>query len=251
MTRIGDDAVVAANDSTGVIAALRARGLTTSPQETARLFAAALQSARALPAAAPNAGSQAGEGSGALALLAGLQRDGAAAPLLPGVMLPPAGSRPLATRSETLAGAASAATEAALPYREMISRAATRYGIDPALITSVISVESRFDPRAVSPAGAKGLMQLMDATAQGLGVTDSFDPVQNVFGGAKLLRSLLDRYQGNLSLALAAYNAGPGAVDTYGGIPPYAETQQYVRRVTAALASHEERRAAGFEPVAG
>jgi len=98
----------------------------------------------------------------------------------------------------------------------------------------VVQVESGFQPQAVSSAGAKGLTQLMDGTARTLGVTNSFDPWQNLTGGATFLSALLSRYHGNVSLALAAYNAGPGAVDAAGGaIPPYEETQRYVRLVTA------------------
>lgn len=119
--------------------------------------------------------------------------------------------------------------------QSIVNAAAQKYGVDPALISAVIEMESNFNPDAVSQAGAKGLMQLMDATAQGLGVTDSFDPGQNVMGGARLLRQLLDRYQGDTRLALAAYNAGPAAVDRFGGIPPYGETQRYVPKVLAAL----------------
>jgi soluble lytic murein transglycosylase-like protein len=120
------------------------------------------------------------------------------------------------------------------PYDRIVADAARRYDVDPALIAGVIETESSFNPRAQSGAGAKGLMQLMDATARGLGVADSFDPVQNVNGGARFLRDMLDRYQGDVRKALAAYNAGPGAVDRYGGIPPYAETQRYVPKVLAA-----------------
>jgi soluble lytic murein transglycosylase-like protein len=106
----------------------------------------------------------------------------------------------------------------------------------------VVKAESNFDPTAVSGAGAAGLMQLMPGTAASLGVEDVFNPEQNVEGGVRLLRQLLDRYQGNVVYALAAYNAGPGAVDRYGGVPPYRETQTYVPRVlglmgTAANAS--------------
>ena len=120
------------------------------------------------------------------------------------------------------------------PYADLFARAGAQYGVSPALLSAVAKQESGYDPSAVSPAGAQGLMQLMPATARGLGVTDSFDPAQAVDGAAKLLRSLLDRF-GSTDLALAAYNAGPGAVIRYGGVPPYAETQNYVRSIRAML----------------
>jgi len=115
-------------------------------------------------------------------------------------------------------------------FDHLIAEVCQRQGVDPALVKAVIKVESNFDCRAVSRAGAKGLMQLMDATGKQLGVKDPFDPRQNVEGGVTYLRQMLDRY-GDLSLALAAYNAGPQAVDRFGGIPPYAETQLYVSLV--------------------
>lgn len=119
-------------------------------------------------------------------------------------------------------------------YGTLISDAARRHGVDPALVAGVIESESGFNARATSSAGAKGLMQLMDGTARSLGVSDPYDPGQNINGGTKFLRQLLDRYNGDSRLALAAYNAGGGAVDRYGGVPPYPETQRYVPRVLAA-----------------
>jgi soluble lytic murein transglycosylase-like protein len=116
-------------------------------------------------------------------------------------------------------------------FDDLIRAAAAKEGVDPALVKAVARAESNLDPDAVSSAGAKGLMQLMDGTARSLGVRDSFDPAQNVAGGTHYLKQLLGRYGGDVSRALAAYNAGPGAVDRYGAIPPFKETQNYVRRV--------------------
>jgi soluble lytic murein transglycosylase-like protein len=116
-------------------------------------------------------------------------------------------------------------------FDEMITEVARRNGVDEALLKAVVQTESNFTPTAVSSAGAKGLMQLMDGTAQHQGVANVFDPAENLTGGAKFLRQMLSRYQGNEVLALAAYNAGPGAVDQWGGIPPYQETQTYIPRV--------------------
>lgn len=115
--------------------------------------------------------------------------------------------------------------------RPLLLAAARQEGVPPALLAAVVDQESGFNPRAVSKAGAKGLTQLMDGTARSLGVKDPFDPWQNLVGGARFLRAMLDRFHGSVPLALAAYNAGPGAVESYHGIPPYAETQTYVRRV--------------------
>jgi soluble lytic murein transglycosylase-like protein len=116
-------------------------------------------------------------------------------------------------------------------FAREIRETAERYGVNPGLVEAVIRVESAFNPWAVSRKGAQGLMQLMPQTASALGVKDSFNPKQNIDGGVRHLRYLLDRYPGNLALAVAAYNAGEGAVDYYRGIPPYPETRQYVQKV--------------------
>ena len=120
-----------------------------------------------------------------------------------------------------------------LPFGDLIAAAATRHNLDPALLAAVAKQESGFNPRAQSRVGAKGLMQLMDATARGLGVQDPFDPAQSLEGGARFLGGLLRQFDGDVRLALAAYNAGPGAVHRYGGVPPYQETQRYVPKVLA------------------
>jgi soluble lytic murein transglycosylase-like protein len=118
-----------------------------------------------------------------------------------------------------------------------IDDAAAHHGVSRELVRAIIQVESGFDRRAVSSAGARGLMQLMPATARRFGVIDRFDARQNIFGGTRYLRTLLDRYQGDISLTAAAYNAGTSCVARYHGIPPYQETQDYVRKVNALLVS--------------
>jgi len=117
------------------------------------------------------------------------------------------------------------------PYRELVTAAAARYGVDAELITSVIAVESNFDPKAVSRKNARGLMQLLPETAARLGVKDIFDPKENIDAGTRYLRDLLQKYNNDLVLTLAAYNAGPDRVQQYGRVPPFAETISYVRRV--------------------
>lgn len=123
-------------------------------------------------------------------------------------------------------------------YDAQITAAATKYGLDPALLKGLIRQESNFNPNAKSGAGAQGLTQLMPGTAAGLGVTDPTDPAQAIDGGAKYLKAQLDRFGGDASKALAAYNAGPGAVAKYGGVPPYAETQNYVTKVLGYAAEY-------------
>ena len=116
-------------------------------------------------------------------------------------------------------------------YANEIHEISLQYDVDPVLVQAVVRVESAFNPSAVSRKGAGGLMQLMPRTASALGVLDRFDPRENIRGGVRHLRYLLDRYRGNVTMAIAAYNAGEGAVDLHRGIPPYPETEQYVQRV--------------------
>jgi len=116
-------------------------------------------------------------------------------------------------------------------FRSLAIATARKHGLDPELVLAVVGVESAFRPKAVSSKGAQGLMQLMPATAASLGVTDALDPAQNLDGGVRHLGSLLTLYGGDLSRALAAYNAGEGAVARHGGIPPFKETREYVKRV--------------------
>jgi Transglycosylase SLT domain len=127
--------------------------------------------------------------------------------------------------------------------------AARRHGLDPELVLAVIAVESAFRPNAVSPKGAQGLMQLMPFTARRFGVSDPFDPRQNIFGGVQYLRLLLDLFQGDIALSLAAYNAGENAVARYRGIPPYKETRSYVQKIQGLLEGGiEALRAAFYAP---
>ncbi len=116
---------------------------------------------------------------------------------------------------------------------ELIDKYSEQAGLDVDFVKAVINQESGFNPNATSKCGAMGLMQLMPGTAQGLGVTNAYDPAQNIQGGTKYLKGLMDRFDNDKSLALAAYNAGPNAVKKYGGIPPYQETQNYVKSVLA------------------
>jgi soluble lytic murein transglycosylase-like protein len=121
-------------------------------------------------------------------------------------------------------------------YEGLIREASALYRIDASLIRSIMQAESAFDPSAVSRAGAMGLMQLMPDMAEAFGVEHPFDPRENIMGGARLLRELLDQHHGNVKLTVASYNAGPTAVANYGGVPPFPETQGYVKKVTGLIA---------------
>ncbi|HLM05481.1 MAG TPA: transglycosylase SLT domain-containing protein [Blastococcus sp.] len=137
--------------------------------------------------------------------------------------------RVLPEQTASLAAGSARSSLAGVPYADLFSRAASRHGVDASLLAAVANQESGFDSKAVSPAGAQGLMQFMPATAKGLGVS-ALDPASAIDGAARYLSSLTDQF-GSTELALAAYNAGPGTVTRYGGVPPFAETQNYVRAV--------------------
>jgi soluble lytic murein transglycosylase-like protein len=154
-------------------------------------------------------------------------------------------SAPATTATAGLMATGASELPADVPFGAEITAAAKKHGIDPALLAGLVKQESNFNPNAGSPAGARGLTQLMPGTAAGLGVTNVLDPIQSLDGGAKYLRQQLDAFGGDVTRALAAYNAGPGAVQRYGGVPPYAETQNYVRIVQANAAQY---RAAGATP---
>jgi hypothetical protein len=122
--------------------------------------------------------------------------------------------------------------DSSVPYSQLISKAAAKYSLDAQLLARVVQAESDFNPRAISIKNAQGLMQLMPQTSSQLAVRNPFDPAQSIDAGARYLRQLLDKFSGNVELALAAYNAGPDRVTQYNGIPPYRETQNYVRKIT-------------------
>jgi len=122
----------------------------------------------------------------------------------------------------------------------LVGQNSATWQVDPSLVKAIIANESGFDANATSKVGAQGLMQLMPSTAQSVGVRNSYDPAQNVAGGTRYLKGLLDRFNGDVRLAVAAYNAGPGAVEKYGDVPPYAETQNYVQNVFKSLQAYKQ-----------
>jgi soluble lytic murein transglycosylase-like protein len=165
---------------------------------------------------------------------------GAGAPAVSVVRTDPRTGRLVRTVIPTRSSAERAAASApAAPLIETVDRIAQQNQLSPKLVHSVIQVESNYNPNAVSPKGAQGLMQLIPSTARRFGVSNVFDPADNIQGGARYLKYLLGLYKGDEALALAAYNAGEGAVSRYGGVPPFPETQDYVAKVRQRLAGLE------------
>ena len=150
------------------------------------------------------------------------------------VVAPPASLGPLPV-SPDAANVVPLVQTSSSGYNEMIQKYARQNGLEPALVQAVIKTESDGNPRCVSTAGALGLMQLMPENVKEAGISDPFDPEQNIAAGTKQLGGLLSQYHGNLDLALAGYNAGPGNVHKYGGVPPFTETHNYIKRVRAAM----------------
>jgi len=143
-----------------------------------------------------------------------------------------------ATSPETADASSAPDMLAPAQIEALVNQNAETQAVDPALVKAIIANESGFNANATSNVGAQGLMQLMPGTAAALGVSNAYDPAQNVAGGTKYIKQLLDRFNGNVPLAVAAYNAGPGAVEKYGGVPPYAETQNYVQNVLSSYAKY-------------
>jgi soluble lytic murein transglycosylase-like protein len=166
--------------------------------------------------------------------------EGAGAPAVSVVRADPRTGRLVRTVIRTRPSAPLAAIVPSAPLAETVDRIAQQNQLSPRLVHSVIQAESNYNPNAVSPKGAQGLMQLIPSTARRFGVSNVFDPADNIQGGARYLKYLLGLYKGDESLALAAYNAGEGAVSRYGGVPPFPETQDYVARVRQRLAGAAE-----------
>jgi soluble lytic murein transglycosylase-like protein len=179
--------------------------------------------------------------SGARLHITGYERDGERVRLtVDGGTVSVAAADVVAVEPEEHFAAVPAAVIAPGPFGNLIHAAAEKHGVDESLIRWVIAVESNFNPRAVSRKRAQGLMQLLPATAAVYSVANIFDPAENIDAGTRYLKDLLARYRGDLRLALAAYNAGPEMVERYGGVPPFPETQKYVRVITGHMAAREQ-----------
>ena len=179
--------------------------------------------------------------SGARLHITGYERDGERVHLtVDGGTVSVAAADLVAVEPEEHFAAVPAAVTAPGPFGNLIHAAAEKHGVDESLIRWVIAVESNFNPRAVSRKRAQGLMQLLPATAAVYSVANIFDPAENIDAGTRYLKDLLARYRGDLRLALAAYNAGPEMVERYGGVPPFPETQKYVRVITGHMAAREQ-----------
>lgn len=163
---------------------------------------------------------------------------GALPPAPRGVSIPPAGLGPMPILPGQIVPLPSSSAPSD-DYDALIRTYADKRGLPPALVRAVIHTESGGDPRAISPAGAQGLMQLMPANVKEAGIRDPFDPEQNIAAGTEQLAGLMKRYGGDLDMALAGYNAGPGNVQKWGGVPPFGETQHYIRKVRAAMGKFE------------
>jgi soluble lytic murein transglycosylase-like protein len=251
------------------------RTLIAQVEEGPAGFAAALQAAQSEPGAGQNAGSTSypstayGSATGAYPTAAGsygsvsaadpsgglYAADAADPELGQGATYPAAYQSLDATTSPATLDAtdtsATATAGATNPYSALIEQAAARNGLDPAVLYGLIQQESGFDPSATSSAGALGLTQLMPSTAAARGVTEPHNPAPSIEGGARYLGELLRQFAGNTTDALAAYNAGPGAVQQYGGVPPYPETQQYVNNVLDNAAAYRQSTAGADVPTAG
>jgi len=216
-----------AGDASGALAAServeRLQALVAEVEQGPAGFAAELQAAQAGSA---KTGSEASPGTGTLV---------------------PASNQSSYPTAAATAGDGASAPAGASGYIPLINQAAAQNGVEPSVLYGLIQQESDFDPSASSSAGAEGLTQLMPGTASSLGVTEPLNPAQSIEGGARYLGELLRQFGGNVTDALAAYNAGPGAVQRYGGVPPYSETQQYVTKVLENAAA--ERQSASTDAV--
>jgi len=172
----------------------------------------------------------------------------------PDIALAASGDEAVPTAPEAMAMIASAPDEAlpkeSIPYHGIIIQVAGRYEVDPHLVRAIIFAESGFNPKAKSKKGARGLMQLMPSTAKALGVQNIYDPHENIDGGVRYFRSLLDRFDGDVQLALAAYNAGSRHVRNYEGIPPFKATRHYIKKVLKFHEKYKMQAAAGFRRLA-